>query len=308
MGFVIAATKERWNPRQVPFEISDTDFPPGSDGRREIERAIETWNTHAPHIPLIDREPGHDDFAVFVATDEGFCKSDIGRQGGCQEIKCDLRGDSAFHFGNLMHEIGHAIGLTHEHQRPDQADFIKLIKENIDEDEMFEIIDDGSRIPIGIYDYDSIMHYPQGDSPRFEVLQLETQPGASVGQRDHLSSGDLGATLFLYGFHVDLSVAFGATAVGATRVQAVRVINRLPRTLTVTTGSVSGAFFNVIKDFPTAVKAFRTEEAIVMFRPQAAGPAQAQLSVTVAGVPLRIQLSGRGLAGVPPDVVAPLRQ
>lgn len=71
MGSIVAGEGRLWNPRQVPFEISASDFPPDSDGRHEIELAIAKWNAQAPHIPLIDKEAQHDDVAVFVATDEG---------------------------------------------------------------------------------------------------------------------------------------------------------------------------------------------------------------------------------------------
>jgi hypothetical protein len=137
----------------------------------QIELAIERWNAQVPHIPLVDKEPQHRDFVVFVQHDE-ICKSDFGRQGGRQKIRCHLDG-SDFDFGNVMHEIGHAIGLAHEHQRPDRDKFIKLIPENIPNIEAgFDIIDDGSFEPIGVYDYDSPMHYEVGDPPRFDLPAL----------------------------------------------------------------------------------------------------------------------------------------
>lgn len=33
--------------------------------------------------------------------------------------------------GNIMHELGHVIGLHHEHRRPDRDDFVKIDTENI---------------------------------------------------------------------------------------------------------------------------------------------------------------------------------
>jgi hypothetical protein len=301
MGFAIAkqdafATPSGglWDPPQVPFEISNSDFPPGSADRLEVERGIEKWNTQAPHIRLVDREPQHDDFAVFVAA-EGPCSSLVGRQGGRQEIRCDLR------FGTVMHEIGHAIGLDHEHQRPDQADFIKLIPENIIDMFQYEIIDDGSLLPIGIYDYDSIMHYSPGNPPTFEVLQLDSQPGAILGQRFKLSSRDVGTTLFLYGYQVTQSVDFGETAIGEIKTRLIKLVNRAPTALNVTMGSVSPAFFDLVKGFPTQVGASSSAEAVVEFFPQGAGHVKATLFVTIADVLLSIRLFGRAKEGLHPD-------
>jgi hypothetical protein len=312
MGFAIAkqdafGTRNEglWDPPEVPFEISQSDFPLGSDALGEIELAIEKWNTQAPHIRLIDRKPQHDNFVVFVATDEGQCRSPVGRQRGRQEIKCDFRGDfgndPAAGFGNVMHEIGHAIGLDHEHQRPDRGDFIKLIEQNIVDMSQFEIIDDGSLLPIGIYDYDSIMHYAPGNPPRFEVLQLDTQPGALVGQRFRLSLRDVGTTLFLYGFQLTQSVDFGETAIGEIKTRLIKLVNRAPTALNVTTGGVSPAFFNLAKGFPTQVGASSSAEAIVEFFPQGAGHVKATLFVTIADVLLSIRLLGRAKEGIHPD-------
>ena len=60
------------------------------------------------------------------------CSSYVGRIGGKQEItvgnkkhRCKL--------GNIIHEIGHAVGFFHEQSRPDRDDFVKIVKENIKE-------------------------------------------------------------------------------------------------------------------------------------------------------------------------------
>ena len=60
------------------------------------------------------------------------CSSFVGRIGGKQEItvgnkkhRCKL--------GNIIHEIGHAVGFFHEQSRPDRDDFVKIVKENIKE-------------------------------------------------------------------------------------------------------------------------------------------------------------------------------
>lgn len=292
MGFVLVegiAKGAFWSPREVPFEIRHSDFPPGSDGRVQVERAIEQWNSQVPHIPLVDHGQ-QKDFIVFVRHDE-ICMTDFGRIGGRQEVRCRLD-ESTFDAGNIMHEIGHAVGFRHEQQRPDAATFIKLIPENITQ-RGFDIVNDGSFEPVGIYDYDSIMHYPVGDPPRFDALKLDEQPGAEIGQREKLSERDVLTTLYMYGFLVQRSVDFGLTAVGDIKVREVSIKNHLARSISIQTGAVSPAFFT-LGNFPTVAKAFRTVSGIVQFMPTAPGVVKAALSLTVADVPVTVRLGGRG--------------
>ncbi len=62
----------------------------------------------------------------------------------------------------ILHELGHSLGLIHEHQRPDRDQYIKVNWEVLTEEEklQFIIIEPNlykwQHFP---YDYDSIMHY-----------------------------------------------------------------------------------------------------------------------------------------------------
>ncbi len=37
-----------------------------------------------------------------------------------------------FQFGTALHEIGHVLGLVHEHNRPDRNYYVSILWENID--------------------------------------------------------------------------------------------------------------------------------------------------------------------------------
>ena len=64
---------------------------------------------------------------------------------------------------SITHELGHCLGLLHEHQRPDRDNYIEIIWEKIvpGKEFNFEIMDnpliDEQEFE---YDYSSIMHYP----------------------------------------------------------------------------------------------------------------------------------------------------
>lgn len=60
---------------------------------------------------------------------------------------------------NVTHEIGHALGFVHEHQRADAALYVKVIAENTNSTQELRSEAQNSRILSDIYDYESIMHY-----------------------------------------------------------------------------------------------------------------------------------------------------
>jgi hypothetical protein len=61
----------------------------------------------------------------------------------------------------VTHELGHALGLIHEHQREDRDSFIRIYEDNIQE-QWRDQITDRFRVegfPFGPYDWVSVMHY-----------------------------------------------------------------------------------------------------------------------------------------------------
>lgn len=60
----------------------------------------------------------------------------------------------------IVHELGHALGLKHEHSRSDRDIFVEIISDNVQSGQanQFELLSDN--IPkYGPYDFDSVMHY-----------------------------------------------------------------------------------------------------------------------------------------------------
>ena len=133
------------------------------------------------------------------------CSSFVGMQGGVQEVSlvkgCNRK-------GHAMHEIGHALGMWHEHSRPDRRNYVRIIYENIEEEmyhRNFQRLCDRVYEPIGKhkvkYDYQSVMHYGEyafssspGELPTIEVREEIELPACfesdSIGQRKSLSWRD----------------------------------------------------------------------------------------------------------------------
>ena len=154
--------------------------------------ALEDWPTgQALPDDLIRFQPGSG------------CASWVGRLGGEQEVwvadNCTA--------GSVMHEIGHALGLEHEHTRPDRDQYIQINWDNISADKRhnFDVAPEGSRL-LGEYDYESIMHYgPTNFSINGKTTITPLLVSAdTIGQRVAPSAGDLAAIAHLYA--TDLSI------------------------------------------------------------------------------------------------------
>lgn len=137
--------------------------------------------------------------------------------------------------GNTIHEIGHAVGLYHEHTREDRNTYVKVLYENIDPNRAFNFDQQiAGASDIGGYDYGSIMHYGAYAFSINGLPTIETIPaGIPIGQRNGLSAGDIAGTRLLYG---------GSTTTGPVTV----IVNSNPAGLTL---QADGASFAASRSF-----------------------------------------------------------
>lgn len=107
--------------------------------------------------------------------------------------------------GQICHEIGHSLGLDHEHIRPDRDGFVTVLTANITpgKEFWFDIEPDG--VANGNYDFESVMHFGRdlfsispgvldtlSPKPGFERYQVRMGNFA-------ISPGDRAAIKWLYG-------------------------------------------------------------------------------------------------------------
>jgi len=123
------------------------------------------------------------------------------------------------HLGNVMHELGHVLGLAHTQQRPDATkefkghgpylkmywDNAKLSQYKSKPNAYIGSGDDSNgswvdpKVGYAPYDFGSIMHYGGGvhsDKPAFKTIPEDKAD--KVGNRKHLSQGDIDAVNDMY--------------------------------------------------------------------------------------------------------------
>ena len=97
--------------------------------------------------------------SVYVVIRE--CMSHLGYAGERQTVSL---GDDCASTGGALHELGHTIGLYHEHSRPDRDNYIVVLLENLrrpDNRKHFFTVPRilFNSVPDVGYDIESIMHY-----------------------------------------------------------------------------------------------------------------------------------------------------
>ena len=181
-GVVITGDQFRWPNCRIPYTIDS-----GLSNQARVTEAIAHWEEKT-HYQFVVRTT-ESDYVTFRAGSG--CSSMVGRRGGQQFVNLG----SGCSKGNVIHEIGHVVGMWHEQSREDRDAFVTIHWDKIQpgfEHNFNQRITDGD--DVGPYDYGSVMHYPRN---AFSVNGSDTitpvDPTAQIGQRVALSAGDIAA-------------------------------------------------------------------------------------------------------------------
>ncbi|WP_159425057.1 M12 family metallopeptidase [Streptomyces sp. TLI_053] len=191
-------TSYRWKQGVVPYLI---DAGLSRDQQNDIRAAMAHWERKTP-IRFVERAVGnarkYPDYVAFQPSKDGGCGSVVGRTGGQQGVYVpDWCGAT-----DLIHEIGHTVGLMHEHSRPDRDKYVTVSFENMAASAKpnFQIRKEST---FGTaYDFASIMHYgatAASKNGKNTITPKQKLPaGVVMGAAKELSAGDIAGVKAMY--------------------------------------------------------------------------------------------------------------
>ena len=193
-GAIISKQYLLWGGNTIPYQISSSISNQTTIDR--IKTAITHWQEKT-QIKFIARSnanaENYTDYIEFIPSSG--CSSYVGKQGGKQNIWVGSYCTS----GNIIHEIGHAIGLFHEHIRADRDNYVTINWDNIKDGKSHNFSNQSSSSNSGSYDYGSIMHYGANSFSKNGKATITTKNAENIGQRVALSLGDIATVNALYG-------------------------------------------------------------------------------------------------------------
>ncbi|MGW4381277.1 M12 family metallopeptidase [Kitasatospora sp. NPDC004531] len=181
-----------------------------SDGGADFEEplagqvVIAHWQQNTP-MKFVTRTTAnaktYPDYVEFQPGVDGGCNSEVGRFRGRQVV--NIQDSDACDAVELIHEIGHAVGLYHEQERLDRDQYVTVVFENIDPADKHNFqIQKGENTFGTAYDYASIMHYGMksySKNGKNTITPKKKLPaGLVLGETTVLSVGDIAAVKAMY--------------------------------------------------------------------------------------------------------------
>ncbi|XP_055340507.1 uncharacterized protein LOC129589690 [Paramacrobiotus metropolitanus] len=192
------------NRTAIPYYISSEFDKPQQD---LITKALRIMEKKTNGCISFTARTDEWDYIYFKRMYSGGCESELGHKGSYQYIYLAVpslfSSADCMYIGKIQHEVMHALGFDHEHERPDRDQYVDIRRGNIDSDEYernFAI--SGTMYTFGTkYDYNSILHYGT-----FHGIQDVVQPCivpkkgliVRMGQTLRMSSTDVAKIMIAY--------------------------------------------------------------------------------------------------------------
>lgn len=180
----------RWPLGTIYYKINQ-DFPSPS----KVEDAIKEYEDKTP-LKFVERtnQPNYIEFIPIENTGIGGY-SNLGMIGGRQEIGISKLSNA----GTVIHEIGHSIGLIHEHSKSDRDKSVIVNYDNIDPDYKHNFKTTPTQIITLSFDFNSIMLYScKAFSINGKPTITKLDGSTYIAQRRRLSEDDIATVSAMY--------------------------------------------------------------------------------------------------------------
>jgi Astacin (Peptidase family M12A) len=206
---------EAWPGGVVPYEFASQLT---STQKARMVAAMKVWSDVA-NLTFVDvtAKTSMPSARIYIQNSSTVNSSAVGRTGGKQVI--NIR-----HWGHtyvMAHELCHALGFHHEHQRLGRDKYVKIETGNIvdwdstnlgkREKARVNFKMESGATAMGSYDFDSVMHYPAytvdlsiAKDPTKRIITIidpanMTKYEPSMGNATKLSQGDIDGMVSVYG-------------------------------------------------------------------------------------------------------------
>lgn len=186
----------RWLGQEIPYFIAPGMF--NMQQKALIQDAIYEWQKYSC-LRFVPWTAGTENFVAFISGNR--CSSMVGMRENMQYVRL---GSHCLNKRNVLHEIGHVLGFHHEHSRPDRDNYVDILYENVQGDQ----IENFFKRPYAAvnlyhvpYDYESIMHYSETSSSKNgkpTIITLDPAYQKKIGHGEQLSFYDIKLANLMY--------------------------------------------------------------------------------------------------------------
>jgi hypothetical protein len=186
------ASFSRWPGGKIYYTVASNM---GSINANKITSAVNEYNskTNAQWIPRTNQS-NYVEF-IFGSSSGSDGWAHIGYQGGKQNVSLD----QYISVGSVIHEMGHSVGLYHEHTRKDRDQYVKILWNNIQDGQAYNFNIYNSGTDIGPFNINSVMMYwPTSYSKNGQPTITRANNTSFTYNRTGFTTGDINTINAMY--------------------------------------------------------------------------------------------------------------